>query len=230
MLTITVHHAELVPQGGGLWKLSIEVDHDGEITRGGVVMPLDAVEWRVARFNVNKKTALEMILLEQWMAQLLGVDDQTAQREMELKSTRSEARGYQLQRMKDVLDGGEIIWQGGEPPFTISGGEELVVLEDSGDGNPLDLLLEKVPVDDDVIAVKREYLDMHREELQTGNPLHRRLHQVDRLSPEDYRRRLWREASPMNPAEGVPNQPSELARRVLGRRERVVRERRERSG
>lgn len=157
-MDLVVQHAELLsgPRGEGLWKISVSVTRDGKTEREATVVPADAVEWRVAQFNVDAKTALEMILLEPYI-------DSVTHQDLELLNTRSEARTRKLQAMQDVLAGGTVSSPTGKPKWMVGSGNERDKILDSGNGSAIDTILAESPVNDEVVALKREHLDRARE-------------------------------------------------------------------
>jgi hypothetical protein len=156
MIDIVVEHAALTPEGGGTWTLAVQVTEDGVTQRGLHVMPVDALEWRIAEFNVDAETAAKIILTEQ------GGNVPVPNPSQALQPTRSAARNAKLARVDQVLDGGTITWAVGEPVFRAVR-EDVETIADSGDGDPLQTLIEASAIDDDLIAVKREWLDQKRE-------------------------------------------------------------------
>lgn len=158
-MDIVVQHAELLagPRGEGLWKISMDVIRDGKPDRTAAIVPADAIEWRVAQFNVDARTALEMILLEPYLAK-----DQD-HRSFELMPTRSAARQGKLAAMQQVLGGGSITSPVGAPAWRVGDLEgEPTKLLDSGKGDALKTVLAESPIDDQIIEVKRQYLDRAR--------------------------------------------------------------------
>lgn len=222
-MDFVVQHAELVPGPGGqgMWQISVDVTHDGTTEKVAAMVPADAIEWRVAQFNVDARTAIEMILVEPWARDGLP--------EQELAPSRSQARVLKQQTITEALAGGSITWAVGPPEWTISGPDGTAgALADSGEGNPLDTILAESPVDDDIIAVKREALDMHRQRRRNRanfpTPPNARP-TLRRPSPDELRSRLLpppqlagQELTAQSQA-----QPSELAERVLGKRIEALR-------
>ena len=224
-MDFVVQHAELVLDigGQGMWRISVDVTHDnGETEKVAAMVPADAIEWRVAQFNVDPRTAAEMILVEPWARDGLH--------EQEMAPSRSAARALKAETVTEALAGGSITWAVGPPEWTISGpGGMEGALADSGDGDPLDTILEHSPLDEDIIAVKREALDMHRARRRRRftTPVPPGATRAPRRpSPEELREHLL----PPPPLEGQSllsaqseAQPSELAERVLGKRIEAMR-------
>lgn len=156
-MDIRVHHAALLPgpRGEGVWKLAVErVDENGETVRALHVLPADTIEWRVAQFNVDVETAIRMAVVAPY-----GVSEHES---YTLAPTRSEARARKLAIVDDALAGGTVDFVPGKPPFRAVADDEEVVA-DSGNGNPLQVLIKESPVDEGRIAVKREWMDGKRE-------------------------------------------------------------------
>lgn len=161
MINIVVQHAELVPgpDGTGLWKIAMDVIHDdGEPERAATIMQADVVEWRVAQYNVDSKTALEMILVEPYARDV--------NRDVHLAPTRRQARELKLAAITDALDSGTVTWAVGPPGWRVDDTGREPAIADSGDGDPLATILEATPVDEELIAVKREAMDLARERLR----------------------------------------------------------------
>jgi hypothetical protein len=162
-MDIVVQHAELLPgaRGEGIWKISLNVIRDGETERQATIMPADAIEWRIAQFNVDAQSALDMVILESYITDVTHQD-------LELIDTRSGARQRKLKAMTDVLAGGSVSWPTGKPEWMVGSGNEPTKIVDSGNGSARDTILAESPVSDDVIAVKREALDRARARTRAG--------------------------------------------------------------
>lgn len=160
-MDIVVQYAELMsgPGGQGVWKISADVIIDGETEHQATIMPADAIEWRVAQFNVDAATACEMVMLEPFITGVTHHD-------LELQPTRSAARQAKLDAMADALAGGAISWPSGPPQWTVGTGNEPTKILDSGEGSALETILAESPVDDEIVAVKREALDRGRERVR----------------------------------------------------------------
>lgn len=204
MTDIRVHHAALLPgpKGEGLWNLAVEVTRDGETRHVLHVIPADAIEWRIAQFNVDAEIAARMLVVEAY-----GVYDNG----LFTAPTRSQARNRKLQILDETLDGGTLTWVDGSPLFRAVGENGPELLADSGDGNPLQTIIEASPVDDEHIAVKREWMDSHREvsrrrreqqaETEQSDKERGKRPQLRRPSPEQLRERL-------NPRQRTQAEPS----------------------
>lgn len=166
-MDIVVKRAVLMPgpRDEGEWRLQIEHTNDnGEIERGVLVMPADAIEWRIAQFNVDAETAAKLIMTRRFT----GVKDNVYDDE----PTRSASRSLALSHMEEALGDGAITWAAEAASEPVAG-----AIVDSLDGDPLTTLIENSPVDDEHIAVKREFLDAARGE--------RRRRQVEQAPIED---------------------------------------------
>lgn len=192
-MDVVVQHAELVPgpRGEGMWKIAVELHRDGEEPeKVASFVPADAVEWRIAQYNVDARTAIEMILVEPHA----GHDHEAIQ----LAPTRSEARTRKLATITAALGEGKVSWAAGPSPWRVGIAEGEQLLADSGDGDPLATIIEASPVDDELIAVKREAMDTARARFrQRAAPLLAepvpRANSLRRPTPEELRARLMPE-------------------------------------
>lgn len=160
MTDIVVTRAVLLPghTGEGQWRLSLETTgEDGATERGVALMSADTLEWRIAQFNVDAETAAKLMVTRHFTGVKENVyDDET---------TRSAARQLAISHMEQATT---VTW--GRPQAKGSaepGGKAEPVpdsIADSLDGDPLATIVEHSPVDDEVIAVKREWLDLKRAE------------------------------------------------------------------
>lgn len=200
-MDIVVQHAELIPglARRGVWKISADLTRDGGTEQYGTIMPAETIEWRVAQFNITPREAMEMILVEPFITHEHAA--------LDLLPTRRQARETKAEWVAEALDGGSITWQTGEPAWTISGGTESHVVVDSGDGDPLDTILDNTPVDDGVVEVMRERMDLTRAELQAQARAPVEPITLARPTSEEMRARLIPEPPP---DAGKPSGPIEV--------------------
>lgn len=157
MIDIVVRRAVLVPGPGGegQWRLSIEsTDEDGVTEQGVALLPADAVEWRMAQFNVDAQTAANLAVTRRFT----GIKDNVYDDE----PTRSAARQLAISHMQQATT---ITWSrpaAAKPPPDELEADPDAVADSVEGGDPLATFVAHSPVDEDVVAVKREWLDGKR--------------------------------------------------------------------
>lgn len=209
-MELIVHHSEVDATGSRLRLSTEHIDDEGKSRPVLHVMPVDAIEWRVAQFNITPEQALDVLVSEPYMTE-------TDQEELDLLPTRSQARSRVLKRKADALS--RITYKTGAPPEGMGPTPDAVV--SSGDGDPKALLIEQSVVDDHEITLKRAVMDVQREivrERAAAGP---------RAKPTRGTRRAPAAAvdlstGPQQTTE-VVEQPSALAQRLIDKRLEQVR-------
>lgn len=203
-MDITVHHAETLPNG--YMRMIVEaVTDDGESHIGWHYTPADTVEWRVAQFNITPEEALDMVVIEPFLAEDKSV-------EHDLQPTRSKAR---TMAKKAIEDTATVTYAKGPLPPEMTASPDAVA--ESGEGDPKAFLLDALPIDDTAISAKRQLMDANRAATQ-GIDLE--TVPVSRRTP------------PPLPADNshfvtaIEESPSELAQRLIASRLEQVRTRR----
>lgn len=158
-MNIVVKRAVLMPgpTGEGQWRIEVETTDGGRTERGLAIAPADAIEWRMAQFNVDAPTAAKLLVTRRHT----GVKDNV----YDDQPSRSAARDLAIAHMNRV---GTVTWGAAKavgsvvapkPPEPAAGS-----IADSRDGDPLATLVTHSPVNEAHIAVKREWLDLKRAE------------------------------------------------------------------
>ncbi len=210
MTELVVHLAEVDPSGTRL-RLSTEViDAEGKSKDILHIMPVDAIEWRVAQFNITPEQALDVLVAEPYMVEK---DQET----LDLMPTRTQARNRVLKRKADAL--AKITYKTGAPPATMTGLPDA--LATSGDGDPKELLLAQSVVDDGEIALKRAVMDVQRELVRerAAQPTKQPIRARRAPAAADL-------ANAPQQAVEIVEQPSPLAERLIEKRLEQIRTRR----
>lgn len=211
-MEVVVHHSEVDANGTRLRLGTEVVDDEGNSRNVLHIMPVDAIEWRVAQFNVTAEEALDVLIAEPYMKE-------TDAEELDLLPTRSQARTRVLKRKTDALK--KITYQDGPPPEGMGDSPDAIV--SSGNGDPRALLLEQSVMDDNEITLKRAVMDVQRELVRErastpASKLPRAVRRapaaVDLITP------------PLEPTV-IVEQPSPLAERLIASRLEQIRTRRD---
>jgi hypothetical protein len=199
---ITVHHAEQLPDG--MVRLITEItDSEGEQRLGFHFFPADSVEWRVAQFNITPEQALDMVVQEPYLK------DNSVEHDLQPK--RSLARQLATEA---VAEAGTITYAEGPLPGEMTASPNAVA--DSGEDDPLAFLLDVMPIDDGIIATKRELMDANRAVVQEAAGVETPV-VVRRIPPSP---------PPLDHshyATAIEESPSELAERMIASRLEQVR-------
>jgi hypothetical protein len=210
-MELVVHLAEVDATGTRL-RLSTEViDSKGKGKNILHIMPVDAVEWRVAQFNITPEEALDVLVSEPYMTE-------TDQETLDLLPTRTQARSRVLQRKADALS--KITYKSGPAPEGLTGLPDS--LATSGSENPKALLLAQSVLDDNEIVLKRAVMDVQRELVRerAAQPAQKPTARA-RRAPAAARLAV----APQQSVE-IVEQPSSLAERLIAKRLEQVRTRR----
>lgn len=210
-MEVTVHTAEVGPDGH--FRLATEVTDEDGVTRNVLHwVHAEAVEWRMAQFNVDQDTAVQAVVAEPYV-------DEGDPNLYDLKPRRSLARAAKVEAMEQCT----VSFQSGEPPQGLGPRPDAIV--DSGVGCPKAFIKEQAPIDDAMIEAKREVLDKQRAELRESldeipAPPTEGIPQARRRSVD-----LFREMNDLPPRTPttVVEQPSELANRLIEKRLEMVR-------
>lgn len=205
-MDIVVHHAEQLTDG--FVRLIIEANLDnGEQHFGYHFMPSDSVEWRVAQFNITPEQALDMVVTEPFIA-----EDQSFAHDLQPK--RSMAREMAVKAVNDLAT---VTYAEGPLPGEMTASPNA--LAESGEDDPKTFLLDKLPIDDSIIASKRRVMDKNRAFVQEDASV-------------AFQPMTRRTAPPPPPtdnshyATAVEESPSALAQRLVASRLEQVRTRR----
>lgn len=211
-MEVIVHYSE-VPNNGRQLRLGTEViDDEGNSKNILHIMPVDAVEWRMAQFNVTADQALDILVAEPYMK---NADPD----ELDLLPTRSQARTRVLKRKDDAVS--RITYKAGPLPEGMAPLPSSIA--DSGEGDPKALLLEQSVVDDTEIVLKRAVMDVQRELVRerAATPK-QKLPRTVRRAPAA----INLAEAPLEPTT-IVEQPSPLAERLIASRLEQIRTRRD---
>lgn len=195
-MDITVHHADLIDQGGQrCWLLGLEVDRGDGPQMLAYLLPEDTLEWRAAELGIDPddRTALLDIVLHEPFLPADAPD-------VEPPADQAEARARHLAKVRAVRGKGRVRGATGDSPYKPAA-RRADVLADSGTEDPLVVLRREMPVDPEFVAVKAEHVAAIRADVRrrftargTGPSAGRR--DVDRLRAQLVRQRTGAPRSP----------------------------------
>jgi hypothetical protein len=174
-MDITVTDAVLIARENSpnIWVIAKEVRYDtGSIIRMAQAFPEDTLEWRVAEYDLDpndKDTLIDILLYEHHLDDDIDPDHPST---LAHAVTIKEAREFHLQRIKDKKGTGKVKTRKRDPSekaiTKVRSARYLLI--DSGDDpdTPLDILKRELPIDPDLVEVKREHVRQQREAVRSA--------------------------------------------------------------
>lgn len=174
-MDITVTDAVLIARENSpnIWVIAKEIrDGVGPVVRMAQAFPEDTLEWRVAEYDLDpndKDTLIDILLYEHHLDDGIDPDHPSS---LAHAVTVSEAREFHLSRIKAKKGTGKVQTRKRAPnenAISRTRSPRLLLI-DSGDDpdTPLDILKRELPIDPDLVEVKREHVRQQREAVRSA--------------------------------------------------------------